>query len=93
MGRRKKRPPPEAQGPYIIESPPSLRAPQPNGQELAEAAHWYYARDGWVSSKRKAHQFESASAAVSEISELRRKIAGVEFTLVPIQGGVMYRPF
>jgi hypothetical protein len=82
----------EAHGPYIIESEPRTHPPQPNGQESSEAVHWYYACPGWVTSKKKASVFETASAAVSEITALRRLVDGVQFSLVPIDGSIMYKP-
>jgi hypothetical protein len=93
MGRRKKKPPPEGQGPYIIQSEPLRHAPQPNGQELADAAHWYWAKPGWTTSKPKAAAFNSPSDAVDQIAKLRRVVNRVELTLVPVVGGVMYRPY
>lgn len=92
MGRRKKRPPVEASGPYIIQSEPRRWPPQSNGQELTEPAHWYYASPGWTTSQSKATAFASPSAAVKEISELRKLVPHVEFSLVPATGGLMYKP-
>jgi hypothetical protein len=82
----------QAHGPYIIESQPSTKPPQPNGQESSEAVHWYYASPGWVTSKKNATVFKQASAAVAEIAALRRLVDGVQFTLVPVDGSIMYKP-
>ena len=91
MGRRKKMAPLEGQGPYIIQSEPRRWAPQKDSRELTEPAHWYYALPGWSTSKKEATQFTSPSAAVTEISQLRRLIDHVEFTLVPIDGSIFFR--
>lgn len=82
----------QAHGPYIIESEPRTRPPQENGQESSEAVRWYYSCPGWVTSKRKATVFQTASAAVTEIATLRRLVDGVQFTLVPVDGSIMYKP-
>jgi len=94
MGRRKKGKPLEGVGRYVIESQPMLRPPQPNGQECTEPVHWYYASPGWARSKKDATVFCSSSAAVTEISALRRLVVGVEFTLMPVDehDRTFYRP-
>lgn len=89
---KRTRPLTPSRGGYIIQTPPMLRPPQPNGQECTEAVHWYYSLPGWVMSRKQAQVFETASVAVREIGELRRRVDGVEFTLVPIDGGIMYKP-
>ena len=92
MARKRQEPLTPARGGYIIESQPMLRPPQGNGIECTEACHWYYSGAGWGTSKKKATVFGTASAAVAEITALRRLVSGVEFTLVPIDGGIMYKP-
>lgn len=92
MARKRQEPLTPTKGGYIIESQPMLRPPQGNHIECTEAVHWYYKLPGWVTSKKQAQVFPTASLAVREIGELRRVVSGVEFTLVPIDGGIMYKP-
>jgi hypothetical protein len=90
MGRPRK--PPAPYGPYIIQTQPLLKPPQGNGVECTEPCHWYYAPPGWVRSKKHALVIESASDAVRQIGDLRHVIMGVEFTLVPIDGSLFFKP-
>jgi hypothetical protein len=59
---------------------------------VTEPAHWYYTHPGWTTLKKDATQFTSPSEAVTEIARLRKLIDHVEFTLVPIDGSIFYKP-
>lgn len=74
---------PHAKG-YVIETAPAKTPPEGEGLEHVDPVRWFWrARHAWTTKKAEAHVFESAGKAIDQISELRDRVMGVEFALVP----------
>jgi hypothetical protein len=74
-------------GGYIVASDPRKTPPEGLGPVHAELARWYLAGPGaWTSDREKAVKFADAVGALRAIKDLRDRVMGVEFTLVPAYG-------
>jgi len=74
-------------GGYIVASAPRQAPPEGPGAFHVELARWYLAAPGqWTVEISRAWKFSAPGEALLAIRDLRERVMGVEFALVPAYG-------